>query len=302
MRALKTTWQHIRRSPYQSIAAILAMFLTFLLSGVFFLTTASSAVILQYFESKPQITVFFSDSAKEVDATSLTKTLEASGKTASIRYVTKDEALATYKTLFQNDPLLLEMVTADILPASIEISATSPENLQELATVIKSYDTNKSVIEEVVYQKDVVDALISWTNAIRLVGGILAGLLALDALLIIITVIGMKIALRREEIEILMLVGASPWYVRFPFLWEGALYGIMGATLAWGVITGVILWLRPLLLSFLDVIPMFVLLLTNPAGGFFIGASAAFLGLLLVIGSILGIIGSMMAVGRYLKF
>ena len=283
------------------MAAIVAMFLTFLLSGIFFLTTVTSAVVLNYFEGKPQVTVFFTDDATSEDATRLTSTLENTGNASTVVYVTKEEALATYQTLFQNDPLLLEMVTADILPASLEVSATSPEYLDDLAGVITSYESESDIIEEVVYQKDVVDALISWSNAIRIVGGALAAILAVDALLIVMTVIGMKIALRRDEIEILKLVGASSWYIRFPFLWEGAIYGLAGATIAWGVIMGVILWIRPVLLSFLEAIPMFVIVLSNPTGATFLGLSGAFLGVLIATGFFLGILGSSVSVGRYLK-
>src|SRR3989344_1127310 len=93
MRTLKTAWQHIRRSPYQAMAAIVAMFLTFLLSGIFFLTTVTSAVVLNYFEGKPQVTVFFTDDATSEDATRLTSTLENTGNASTVVYVTKEEAL-----------------------------------------------------------------------------------------------------------------------------------------------------------------------------------------------------------------
>lgn len=302
MKIFKTTWQHMRRSPYQAIAAILAMVLTFLLTGFFFLTTVTSAIILQYFEGKPQITVFFKDTVDQKLASELTQTLETTGKTASITFISKNDALATYRNLFQKDPLLLEMVTADILPASLEVSATDPKYLQELADTINTFEKKSPVIEEVVYQKDVVDALIKWTNAIRLVGGVLAGLLALDAVLIVMTVIGMKIALRKDEIEILTLVGASVWYIRFPFLWEGVVYGVSGAFVAWGIITSCIVWLRPTLFSFLESIPLFHEVLGSPTSMVFLGSSGAFLAVLLVIGFFLGAVGSMVAVGRYLKF
>ncbi|MEK7065539.1 MAG: FtsX-like permease family protein, partial [Patescibacteria group bacterium] len=164
------------------------------------------------------------------------------------------------------------------------------------------YGGKGDIIEEVVYQKDVVDALISWSNAIKVIGGVLAGLLAVDALLIVMTVIGMKIALRRDEIEILKLVGASSWYIRLPFLWEGALYGIWGATASWAVLIGVLVWMRPVLLSFLEAIPVFVTVLSNPTSTIFLAGSAALLGILLVTGFLLGIIGSAVSVGRYLKF
>lgn len=297
MRALNTTWKHMRRSPYQALAAILTMFLTFLLSGIFFVTTAASILILQYFESKPQITVFFMEKAGQVEAAVLTKTLEETGKVAMVKYVSKEEALAIYREQNKNDPLLLEMVTADILPASLEVSAKDPKYLKDLEPLIK----NSQGVEEVVYQKDVVDALLAWTNAIRTIGGILGGLLVLDSILIIMTVIAMKIALKREEIDILRLLGASRWYIRTPFVLEGGFYGAIGAGIAWLIIALVVLWLRPFLLTFLGIIPVIKMLLLTPASPTFLLSVFGFLGVLLLAGFLLGSFGSLVALSRYLK-
>jgi len=288
----------MRRSPYQAMAAILTMFLTLLLTGIFFLASSASYFILQYFESKPQITVFFTDKVDESEVTKLKTILEATGKITSLKYVSKDEALGIYREQNKHDPLLLEMVTADILPASLEVSATDPKYLGDLEPIIKQAQG----VEEVVYQKDVVDTLISWTNAIRLVGGSLAGLLALDSILIVTTIIGMKIALKKQEVEILTLVGASPWYIRAPFLLEGGLYGVMSACVASILIGGVILWMYPMLLTFLGVIPAIGILLGNPTGVPFLMATLGFVGGLAATGFLLGTIGSFVAVSRYLRF
>ena len=265
-----TTWKYIRRSPYQAVAAILTMFLTFLLGGFFLLTTVSSMLILQYFAGKPQITVFFTDNGGKKEADVLKETLDGTGKVASMKYISKDDALAIYREQNKSDPLLLEMVTADILPASLEISATEPKFLKDIEPIIKQ----SPGVEDVIYQKDVVDSLISWTNAIRVFGGSLAGLLALDSFLIIIAIIGMKIALRKDEVEILKLVGASPWYIRLPFVFEGAIYGAVGSVSAWAILIIAVLWLRNYILSFLGVIPVVYQLLTLPIGPIFLIYSA----------------------------
>lgn len=297
MRLLPTTWKHIRRSPYQALAAIITLFLTFLLGGMVFLASTASVFILGYFESKPQITVFFADKATKDDADSLTKTLTATGKVSSTKYVSKEDALAIYREQNKNDPLLLEMVTADILPASLEVSATDPKFLKDLEPTIRS----ASGVEEVVFQKDVVDTLLAWTNAIRIVGSSVAGILALDSLLIIVTVIGMKIAIRREEIEILRLVGASPWYIRMPFILEGGMYGVAGAFTSWAIITGLVLWVRPMIVGFLGMIPSIALVLSSPTASPFLLASGGFLGGMILVGFFLGSFGSLIALSRYLK-
>ncbi|OGG35736.1 hypothetical protein A2363_03120, partial [Candidatus Gottesmanbacteria bacterium RIFOXYB1_FULL_47_11] len=286
-----------RRSPYQASVAVLTMFITFLLGGVFLITSVSSVLILEFFEGKPQITVFFTDKAVKADADSLDKTLRATGKVASTAYVSKEDALAIYREQNKNDPLLLEMVTADILPASLEVSATNPLYLKELEPLVRQAQG----VEEVVYQKDVVETLLTWTNAIRVVGVIVAGLLIVNSLLIIMTVIGMKIALKREEIEILALVGASRWYIRMPFIIEGGLYGVMGAFVAWIMITGLIIWMQPVILGFLGMIPVISLILGSLTGTPFFLAAGGFLAGMLLMAFLLGAIGSTIAIGRYLK-
>lgn len=298
MKSTHIAWKHIRRSPYQAIAAVLTMFLTFLLAGMFVLSIATSVIVLQFFESKPQITVFFSDKAGENEVKVLQKSLDETGKIAGTKYVSKEEALAIYREQNKNDPLLLEMVTADILPASLEVSAVDPKYLSDLEPIMKG----ASGVEEVVYQKDVVNMLLTWTNAIRIIGGIMVGLFTINALLITMTVISMKIALKREELEILKLIGASPWYIRMPFIWEGGIYGIVGAFTAGIVIIGFILWFQPYLLSFLGTIPVIQILLSQPSSQIFILAGSGFVALLAIFGFLLGSLGSLVALGRYLKY
>ena len=298
MTLLTTVWKHMRRSPYQAMAATLTMFLTLLLAGLFFLASTASYFVLQYFEGKPQITVYFQDKTGVESIQKLENELTATGKTASIKYISKDDALTIYREQNKNDPLLLEMVTADILPASLEVSATSPNFLSDLEPVIKNADG----VEEVVYQRDVVETLIAWTNAIRWVGGSLAGLLAVDSILIVMTIIGMKIAIKKQEVEILNLVGASPWYIRAPFLLEGGLYGLFGAGIAMIIIAGLTLWLYPVLLGFLGVIPVIGGVLGAPTSTAFLLSTLGFFGGLCLTGFLLGSIGSLVAVGRYLKF
>ncbi len=288
MKLFRATWQHIRRSPYQAMAAIAIMTLTLFLSGVFFLTAAGSAAILSYFESKPQITAFFTDEKQEAEIKTLEEKLQNTNQVASVKYVSKEEALAIYKEQNKNDPILLEMVTANILPASLEVSAKEAKVLGDLAKILQA----EPGIQEVIYQKDVVDNLVAWTDAIRKIGIVFVGFLTLISLLIILTVIGMKIGLKKEEIEILKLIGASNWYIRLPFLLEGAWYGLFAGLIAWFLCLGLVLYLNPKLSSFLVGIPVFSI---SPL------FMLAFLGGLILAGSLVGIFGSLMAVWRYLK-
>ncbi|EKD67216.1 MAG: hypothetical protein ACD_48C00533G0001, partial [uncultured bacterium] len=136
---------------------------------------------------------------------------------------------------------------------------------------------------------------------IRIVGIVLVTLLTINSFLIVMTVIGMKIALRREEVEILTLVGATPWYIKFPFLLEGGWYGAIGALLSWIVIIPIVIWLQPFLLSFLGGIPIIYGVFGSLTSTAFLIFSSLFLIGLLLTGFLLGSVASLVAVGRFLQ-
>jgi cell division transport system permease protein len=112
----------------------------------------------------------------------------------------------------------------------------------------------------------------------------------------------MKIALKKEEIEILNLVGASPWYIRLPFIVEGGIYGLAGAFVSWIIISILLIALQPFIFGFLGMIPIIGLMFAAVASWPFAGAVAGLLLLLGIVGFLLGSIGSVVALGRYLKF
>jgi cell division transport system permease protein len=288
MKFFKTAWKNIRRSPYQAIAAIFIMTLTFLAFSLFSIIFYGSAKVVNYFESKPQVTAFFKDEAKQADIDSLTKDLTKSGLVSGVKFVSKDEALKIYKDQNKNDPLLLDLVTADILPSSLEISTYKIEDLSIASDTLKK----SSIVQEVVFQKDVVSTLTSWTNALRKVGVFVVSLLAITSIFIMVIIIGIKVSQKREDIETMRLIGASSWYVRWPFIIEGVFYGVTGAIIGWIVSAGITFWVTPHFSSFLKGIPVFPL-------------SPTFLLELLVIeiffAILLGTLSSFLAVFRYLK-
>lgn len=285
---LKTTWHHIRRSPYQATAAILVMMLTFLAVSIFSFVAIGSSRIIAYFESKPQVTAFFKDDAKQENIDALKEQINTTGKVASIKFVSKKEALSIYREQNKNDPLLLELVTADILPASLEISTKQIGDLGSISELLKK----SNVVQEVIFQKDVVATLTAWTNALRQTGIVLIVLLSFVSIFIVVTITGIKISQRRDEIEIMRLLGATKWYIRWPFIFEGMFYGVIGAFLGWAISVGFLLYASPFLTSFLKGIPVFpfspVLVLQ-------------LLGIEIVLSMWLGAFASFLAVLRYLK-
>lgn len=285
---LKTVAKYIRRSPYQAISALLIMTLTFFVITCFAFLTIISVRLIDYLESRPQLTVFFSETSTPEDINALKSQLEQTQKTVSVRYVSKEEALKIYQQQNKSDPILLDLVTADVLPASLEVQTLQAEDLSSLVPIVK----NASSVEEIVYQQDIVDKLIAWTNGLRIAGVGIISILIVVSVFVILTIIGIKITIRREEIEIMKLIGASNWFIRTPFLLEGMFYGFIGALLGWGLAYGILLLITPQVSSFLQGMPVFpisYIIILSVLGGELLAAC------------VLGVFASFMAVLRYLK-
>src|SRR3989344_2141669 len=282
------TKRNIRRTPIQAIAASMVMFLTFFALIVFILLAAGSEQALKFFESKPQVIAFFKEGTTDQDVSVIENALKAETRVTKTKYISKEDALEIYREKNKNDPTLLELVTANILPASLEISTQTPQDLGPIAQILEK----EPVVSEVIVPEDVVKTLTSITTVIRVVGGAVVLFLMIFAMLVIVMIIGFKIRLKRSEIEIMRLLGASSSFIRQPFILEGMFYGLSGGILSW-VIVYILLWyFTPFLqgylgeVNLLPVDPLFMLTL---------------LIWVIIIASLVGGLGSLGAVRRYLK-
>jgi cell division transport system permease protein len=288
MKTFNTTWRNIRRSPYQAFAAVLVMTLTFLFISFFTFLLFGSSKAINYFESRPQVAAFFNNETKQIDIDNLKIELMATGKVASVKFVSKEDALKIYREQNKNDPLLLELVTADILPASLEISTIKIGDLSAINNMLK----DSPLVSEVVFQKDVVSVLTSWTNALRGIGLGLVIVLSLVSIFIMVIIIGVKISQKKADIGIMKLIGAGDWYIRWPFIYEGITYGVTGAIIGWIISAGALWIATPSLSAFLKGMPIL------PASPLFI---FGLLGAEILVAAILGTLSSFLAVLRYLK-
>lgn len=286
---LVVTWQHMRRSPYQAAAAVMIMILTISVGLVFFLLSLGSQKLLTYLEQKPQVIAFFNDTVTREDQIKETADkLHETNKAVSIEFISKEQALQIYKERNKSDPLLLELVSANILPASLEVSAKNVADLPALYEILKKAPN----VEDISYQKDVVNTLIGILDKIRKGGLGLVTFLVLTSLFTILTIIGLKIALRKDEIEVEKLVGASGNYIRLPFLLEGFFYGVFGAVISWIILFSGIYLATPYILPYISGLNLLPL---TPVFALEVLAGAV------LAGGMVGVIGSFLAVWRYLK-
>lgn len=307
---LKKALLNMRRNIWLTITSVLVMTLTFFMTSVFSFITYGSTVVLDFLESKAQVTVFFKDEATEEDILHLKQVLESQESVAEVNYISKEEALNIYMSQHQNEPTLLESITANIFPASLDIKTKKIAGLEPLVAVLKGEappsegtplvlgDSTfivgiREKIEEIVFYQDVLETFKKWSYAIRVGGISFVSVMLLVSVLITLVTVGMIIRSQREEVEIMKLVGATDWYIRWPYLIQGVFCGVVAAFIS----TAILFAAAPLILSSLGPLLRGIPL---PRLNIFLLAATVFAAEA-VLGALLGVIGSLVAVRKYLS-
>jgi len=262
---------------------------TFFVASLFLVVAWGSNVIIQNLEAKAEVTAFFKPDATEEQVLGVKKTLEQSGQVLGVSYVSKDDALKIYQDQHKTEPVLLENITANIFPPSLEIKAKDINDLGAIAGELK----NQPQIDDVIFYKDVVTTFQSWVRTIRIGGIALISFLGFVSMLIVFLTLGITIHNSASEIEILKLIGAPKSYVRGPFIIQGMVYGTISALIAGVAIAAMAPFAAPHLATILQGI-------TFPTINYWYLVSAFAIEVL--AGTLLGAFGSLVATGRYLRY
>ena len=294
MSSISLAISRINRSPYQTMVAILILTMTLFLTGVFFILAAGSHVVLNYFETRPQVIGYFKREIEPTDESisALRTKLQATGVVSEVQYTSKEQALELYRQDNQDYPLLLEGVTANILPASIEVSAIDPSHLKSIADLLKT-DPD---IQSVQFPEDIVAPFTLWTHSLRILGISLVAAHIVITFMTILLIISVKVANRRDEVTTFQMLGATPGYISAPFIFEGIIYGVVSGFIAWGACYLAILYSMPFWVTLFGSILTDIALLPPPLSFMF-----ALLGGMLGLGSFIGGMGGLLAVRRFLK-
>ncbi|MHB8620676.1 MAG: permease-like cell division protein FtsX, partial [Chloroflexota bacterium] len=147
----------------------------------------------------------------------------------SVALVSKDQALQRMRRTLGSKANLLDQVRGNPLPASLEVSLKFASSAPSVARMLRG----ESVVESVDYKQSVVRRLLAITGFLRLAGGVIV--VGLAAIALFINTTRIAVYARRQEIEIMKLVGATDWFVRWPFIFEGMLFGLLGAAITAGL-------------------------------------------------------------------
>jgi len=227
----------LRRSAAPSIAATVTIVVTVLLLGVLVPVLWTTQGKADDVRDQIGMRVFLFDDASNVEIEKLNERIEAIPHVTSSEFVSKAQAKVILKDRLE-DPDILAELNSNPLPASFNISLDDPDNLEAVRSELTPAGPSgepepiSPIIEEVEDSRSQAAEIRSVTGAIKIVLAVIAGLLLLASLILVGNTIRLSIYARRREVEVMRLVGATNWFIRWPFVIEGLIVGMLGAASA----------------------------------------------------------------------
>jgi cell division transport system permease protein len=285
--SLKRAWQGFWRNAVMSLAATATMVLMLLLLAGFWIINTGLLAGLEYTESRVNVRADLTRTITERQLDELLARVEAMPEVESVDYVSREEALERFREnrRLQNEEDLTRFVESNPFDPSLEISLVDASFYSSLRERLREED----VVERVTNQEDVVESVLTVTRVLQTAGAVVLSLIGLIVLFIIVNTIRLAVVARAEEIEIMRLVGASDGFIRWPFVFEGALVGLLGAAITLGILYGAADQLSTFMYGFFRVLPLQLGSLARDVTT-----------LVLVTGVGLGILGSWVSVRTYL--
>ncbi len=277
-----------RRNSWMAIASVSTVAVSLFVFGMFLVIVMNMSKMINSLESQVEISVYLQDSAAKAQIGRIEEQIASMQGIAEVRFVDRDTALARFKERLGEQQFLLDALgDKNPLPNGFEVRAHRPDMVKTAAAAISRIEG----VETVKYGQDVVEHLFDITRLIRIFGLALMVLLAGATLFIISNTIRLTVIARRKEIAIMKYVGATDWFIRWPFLLEGIVLGCFGGLVAAGV-----LWVvyRMITAKVYETLAFFPLI---PAHPFLV----YILLVILVCGVLIGALGSTISLKRFLK-
>lgn len=226
------TFTSLKRNFFMGFTAITTVAITLFIVGFFAIIVYDIQGIIGSIKSDVELAVYLEDNISEELKEYIEQEVISWKETDAVRYVSKEQALERFKKQNEGSDILKE-IQGNPLPASFEITLKNPEKIDQVA--LRFYDKDGNYIEgvdEVIYGRKYVNTLFSITAIIGTIAFLIIIALLLAAVVLIFNTIRLSIYARRKEIEVMKLVGATNWFVRIPFLFEGFFEGFAGSVVS----------------------------------------------------------------------
>jgi cell division transport system permease protein len=221
----------LRRNLTMTVAMILTTAISLGLMGTGLLIAGMISDMKEIYYDKVQVSIFLADDVTDEQRAAIETRLEGSEEVRTFLYESKDEAYERFQQQFSQQPELVENTPADALPESFRVELINPERFRVIA---EEFPNGADGVDQVRDEGEFLDRLFSLLNGARNATIAVAVVQALAALLLISNTIQLAAFNRRNETNIMRLVGASRWYTQLPFILEAAVAGLIGALLAIG--------------------------------------------------------------------
>jgi cell division transport system permease protein len=221
----------LRRNMTMTVAMILTTAISLGLMGTGLLIAGMISDMKEIYYDKVQVSIFLADDVTDEQRAAIESELDGSSEVRSFIYESKDEAYERFQQQFSQQPELVENTPADALPESFRVELVNPERYEVIAA---EFPSGENGVDQVRDEGDFLDRLFSLLNGARNATIAVAVVQALAALLLISNTIQLAAFNRRNETNIMRLVGASRWYTQLPFILEAAIAGLIGGLLAAG--------------------------------------------------------------------
>ena len=286
---LREAMKNIRLNLLMSITAITTTFICILVLGVALLVSSHVEGVIGSVREDVSVEVFFPPDASQQEIDRVRSAVEGYPEVSSVNYVSKEEALETFKETFADQPEIYEGIDPGVLPASLQVQLENPAAADEVAQRLR--EDHRFTDDNLSYPQQTIERLNKVTSYMILGLYGATALFLISSVLLISNAIRLSIFARRKEIEVMKLVGASDSFVRTPFVFEGLVQSLIGAGLA-ALTVG---WINFLFVDWSqDALP-FV-----PISGDAVN-TLLILAVLVVVGVVIGVIGSFLSVTRFLR-
>lgn len=285
---VRETYKSIRRNGFMSFASISTVAVSLLVLGMFLLIFLNTNNLAKYLESQVQISVYMLDEADNEDLESVGKSLSEMEGVEKVTFISKDEALEKFRERLGDQQQLLDSLGSDNpFPNYFDVQVDNPERIQQLTPQISELPK----VETAKFGQEVVENLFQLTRILRFGGIMLVVFLSMATLFIISNTIRLTVFARRKEVVIMKYVGATDWFIRWPFLLEGMTLGFFGAIVAALLINAIYSGLQTKIyatLAFLPLLPAYPLLTYVSV-------------FLLIAGTGIGALGSYISLRKFLR-
>jgi cell division transport system permease protein len=229
--SIRRAWQGFWRNALMSLAATATMVLMLLLLAGFWILQTGLQASLDFTESKVEVVADLKDNVKQAEVDPIIAKLEAMPEVREVTFVSEDDALAEWRSHLaeQGEEDLTRYLDANPLHASLKVKLVSASAFSDVVRALRAEQPDP--VDKVKEQQQLADQVVTVTNVLRTAGTVILVVIAFIVLFIIVNTIRLAVVARAEEIEIMRLVGASDAFIRWPFVFEGAMVGLLGAAL-----------------------------------------------------------------------